>query len=142
MAAPLHQADKSPSSTSEEEKDILDGYESPEKARENQSSSHRGVPEPRGEPSKLTASQRMRLHELIRSGQLPRGLDRTASDEELWKAYRKEMKDKYRALRKRKRADGTWTKDDDRGWGPVRPSNVQSNRDRSPLPRRRPPSST
>ncbi|CAE7263615.1 eprA1 [Symbiodinium microadriaticum] len=70
------------------------------------------VPEPVGEPSKLTAQQRPRLHELLRTrdseGRVPYGLDRYADDDAMWAAYRQGMKASYRAHRKRKRADGTW----------------------------------
>ena len=61
--------------------------------------------------------------------------------------YRKTVREQYRAYRKRKRADGTWDKDDHR-WRPPqrwtahpvpeRPPPPRS-RDRSPLPRRRTP---
>ena len=61
-----------------------------------------------GVSPKLTVQQRTRLHQLLRSGDL-------------------------RALRKRKRAEGSWDKDNHRGWNPS-----SSTRERSPLPRRRP----
>ena len=109
-----------------------------------------GVPEPRGEPPKLTTQQRSRLHQLLRSGdftdQLQLRGEHISSDEDLWRAYRKQTREDYRALRKRKRAEGTWDKDshrgrwtreDDRGWGPAHP-----NQDRSPIPRRRATSSS
>ena len=107
------------------------------------------VPEPTGGPPRLTAQQRSRLHELLRTrdsdGNLPFGLDRRMSDEEMWQTYRQGMKTNYRALRKRKRAEGTWHKDDHRGWGPAQssagPARVRQPlprlRERSPLPRRK-----
>ena len=109
-----------------------------------------GVPEPRGEPPKLTTQQRSRLHQLLRSGDLTDQLqlrgEHIPCDEDLWRAYRKVTREDYRALRKRKRAEGTWdkdshrgrwTRDDDRGWGPALP-----NQDRPPIPRRRATSSS
>ena len=128
--------------TSGEENATDDGYMSHGEIGQNPSSCRGGVPEPQGEPSRLTAQQRARLHELLRSGHLPQSLDSDASDEQLWKAYRQETTANYRAMRKRKRADGSWTKDDERGWGPPRPGQAkpQLHRERSPLPRRRPPS--
>ena len=110
--------------------------------------SQSSVPEPRGEPSSLSAQQGARLHELLRAGdlagKLPRGLDRHASDDEIWHAYRQEMKDSYRAERKRKRAERTRRKDDNRGWNPAMLSNKRTSGprqqdDRPPLPRRRAP---
>ena len=103
------------------------------------------VPEPVGELSKLTAQQRPRLHELLRTrdseGRVPYGLDRYADDDAMWAAYRQGMKASYRAPRKRKRADGTWDKDDNRGWGPPQhrecPQRAYSSRERQPLPRQR-----
>ena len=112
------------------------------------------VPEPTGAPPMLTAQQRARLHELLSTrdanGRVPYGLDRCADDASMWAAYRQGMKAEYRALRKRKRAAGTWDKDDHRGWGPQqRRDNQQRTHDpgerrpprrqdsRSPLPRRR-----
>ena len=107
--------DDSPSSTSGEQAITQEGHEAHEDTS-RYNSGPGGIPEPRGEPSKLTSQQRVRLHELLRSGDLE-GLDRSASDEDLWRAYRKKKSD-HRALRKRKRADGTWRKDDGRGWPP------------------------
>ena len=112
------------------------------------------VPEPIGVPTKLTAQQRARLHELLRTrdseGRVPYGLDRCADDASMWAAYRQGMKAEYRALRKRKRAAGTWDKDDNRGWGPSQRREGQQRtyasrerqpllrqRERSPLPRKR-----
>ena len=50
------------------------------------------VPEPAGEPTRLTAQQRARLHELLRTrdseGRVPYGLDRCADDASMWAAYR------------------------------------------------------
>ena len=125
---PMRPDDDSPSSTSGEQAITQEGHEAHEDTS-RYNSGPGGIPEPRGEPSKLTSQQRVRLHELLRSGDLE-GLDRSASDEDLWRGYRKKKSD-YRALRKRKRADGTWRKDDGRGWAPPHP-----NRQRSPLPRR------
>ena len=81
-----------------------------------------GVPEPRGEPPKLTVQQRTRLHQLLRSGGLTDTLqlrgEATTSDEDLWRAFRTHQREEYRALRKRKRAEGSWDKDNHRGWNP------------------------
>ena len=107
-----------------------------------------------GVPTKLTAQQRARLHELLRTrgseGRVPYGLDRCADDASMWAAYRQGMKAEYRALRKRKRAAGTWDKDDNRGWDPSQRREGQQRtyasrerqpllrqRERSPLPRKR-----
>ena len=108
------------------------------------------VPEPAGLPSRLTAQQKARLLELLRTrdqdGKVPFGLDQYNHDESMWRAYRSGMKASYRAQRKRKRADGTWDKDDHRGWGqPIARSGSAGppgdreppRRERSPLPRRR-----
>ena len=71
--------------TSGEENVTDDGYTSHGEIGQNPSSCRGGVPEPQGEPSGLTAQQRARLHELLRSGHLPQSLDSDASDEQLWK---------------------------------------------------------
>ena len=105
------------------------------------------VPEPAGLPSRLTAQQKARLLELLQTrdqdGKVPFGLDQYNDDESMWRAYRSGI---YRAQRKRKRADGTWDKDDHRGWGqPIARSGSAGppgdreppRRERSPLPRRR-----
>ena len=131
-------SDDSSSACDEQVAMQAEGEEQGDTPRDN--GGHSGIPEPAGEPFKLTAQQRARLHELLRTrdpgGGLPYGLDRCTTDEGMWQAYRKGMKESYRALRKRKRADGTWRIDDNRGWGPVQRSDGPS-REREPLPRRR-----
>ena len=109
-----------------------------------------GVPEPAGPPPRLSEAQRARPHQLLgqrdADGRVVYNLDQYRTDQERWDAYRRAACEEYRAYRKRKRADGTWEKDDHR-WrpshsGPVlrvppeRPPLPRS-RDRSPLPRRR-----
>ena len=98
------------------------------------------VPEPEGTPSRFSAQQKARRQELLQKrdsdGNLPYGLDRYANDEEMWQAYRQNSKASYRAHRKRTRADGTWNKDDNRGWGSTQGSEGHS-RGRQPHPRPR-----
>ena len=113
-----------------------------------------GVLEPEGTPPPLTAQQRARLHAILQArdpdGRVPYGLDKYKGDAAKWAAYRRALKASYRAHRKRKRADGTWSKDDYRGWGPLQHREptpggqplrdrepLQRLRERSPLPRRR-----
>ena len=109
-----------------------------------------GVPEPAGSPPRLSEAQRRCLYQLLgqrdADGRAVYNLDAYRTDQEKWDAYRKAVREEYRAYRKRKRADGTWEKDDHRwrtphgGPGrqapPERPPLPRS-RDRSPLPRRR-----
>ena len=103
-----------------------------------------GFPEPVGAPPPLTAQQRARLHAILQTrdpdGKVPYGLDNYTGDAAKWAAYRRAVKASYRAHRKRKRADGTWEKDDYRGWGPLQhrePRGELRSRDRQPLPRLR-----
>ena len=141
-----------PESMQEEENDEEQG--NPPSGCENGAAGE--VPSPAGTPSQITAQQKARLHALLRErdpeGRVPYNLDQYVGDAAKWTAYRSAMKAQYRALRKRSRAAGTWSKDDHRGWGPsqrfgqpredshARGSEAPSShrrRDRSPLPRRR-----
>ena len=114
-----------------------------------------GVPEPVGAPPRLSEQQCARLHQLLgqrdADGRTPYNLDTYHTDQEMWDTYRKVVREQYRAHRKRKRAEGTWEKDDHR-WRPLPPRHELPRRepqqdrpplsrlkDRSPLPRRRGP---
>ncbi|OLP85716.1 Pentatricopeptide repeat-containing protein, chloroplastic [Symbiodinium microadriaticum] len=72
------------------------------------------VPVPVGPPSRVSAAQRARLHELLQQrdahGRAPFHLDDYDNDSGKWAAYRRAVKERYREHRKRKRAEGTWEK--------------------------------
>ena len=66
--------------------------------------------EPAGAPSGLTPRQKQRLQQLLAGGHLNR-LHDEETDAMVWKRYRDETKQSYRALRKQKRRYGEWTPD-------------------------------
>ena len=66
--------------------------------------------EPEGAPSGLTARQRQRLQQLLSTGRLRR-LHEDETDLMVWKRYRDESKQNYRAQRRTKRRSGEWNPD-------------------------------
>ena len=90
----------------------------------------------------LSAQQRACRHELLlqkdEQGRAPFGLDDFPTDEAKWAEYRRVLKTTYREHRKQQRVAGSRTKDQQRGSARKRrPLLLQ--RERSPLPRRRGP---